>query len=323
MKYESFNEFFSNLDVDNNEINLRWKKLRKKRRKSFLITLIIILTIDAFIIYKVKSLLSSGLFETVGLFGIFFAMISIFVVDMFIFIISMLIFGGKDVVQFNKEYKDKVINKLLENFIEELDYIPLKGLPRNVYNEANYNNHYNRYHSDDYFEGKINNQKIVMADLLVEEETQKIDTDGNEQTEVETIFYGLFGKINLNKSINSNLIIEKDNVFRFHKESSLDMDSTEFEKTFNVYSDNNIIGMQLLTSDIQEDILELYNKYKISFYISIMHDKMYVLFNTGSMFEVFSTKYSPNVVLEEYFDIIKFIYRLVDKILKTIDSTQI
>lgn len=323
MKYESFNEFFSNLDVDNNEINSKWKDLSKKERKESLITIIIILAIDAFIIYKVKSLLSSGLFETVGLFGIFFAIVPIFVVDMFIFIISMLIFGGKDIVQFNKEYKDKVINKLLENFVEELDYIPLKGLPSNIYDEAEYREDYNRYYSDDYFEGKINGQRIVMADLLVEKETTKTDKDGHVEREVHTIFKGLCGKINLNKSINSNLIIEKDNGFRFHKESSIDMDSTEFEKTFNVYSDNNIIGMQLLTSDIQEDILELYNKYKISFYIAIKQDKMYVLFNTGRMFEVFSTKNKPNEVLEKYFDILKFIYQLVNKITKTIDSTPV
>ena len=54
-----------------------------------------------------------------------------------------------------------------------------------------------------------------------------------------------------------------------------------------------------------------------------MHNKMYVLFNTGNMFEVFSTKNSPNEVLEKYFEIMKFIYKLVNKILITIDSTQI
>ena len=41
------------------------------------------------------------------------------------------------------------------------------------------------------------------------------------------------------------------------------------------------------------------------------------------MFEVFSLKNSPNEVLEKYFDIMKFIYKLVDKILTTIEDTQI
>ena len=96
-----------------------------------------------------------------------------------------------------------------------------------------------------------------------------------------------------------------------------------FEELFTVLSDNNMIAMQLLTIDLQEDILELYNKYRINFYITIMQNRMYVLFNTGSMFEVFSTKKSPNEVLEKYFEIMKFIYKLVEKMLKTIESTQI
>ena len=310
MKYKNFIEFFSSLDADNNEINSRWEELSKKKRKTSLITIIIILVIDAFIFYKFK-------------FFSIFAIVPIFIVDVFIFIISQIFPGNKDIVQFNKDYKDKVINKMLENFIEELDYIPLKSLPSNIYDEAKYGGHYNKYYSDDYFEGKINGQKIVMADLLVQEETTERDKDGNETTRTTTIFHGLFGKINLNKSINSNLIITKNNGFSFFNKQKLEMDSYEFEKAFNVYADNNIIGMQLLTSDIQENILALYNKYKIGFHISIIHDKMYVLFNTGSMFEVFSTKSSPNEVLEKYFDIMKFIYKLVDKILRTIDSTQI
>ena len=317
MKYENFNEFFLNLDIDNNEINSKWKEISKKKRKKNLITLFIILGIDAFIIYKIINLLA-----VLKIFAIF-AIAIIFIVDIFIFIISLLIYGEKDVLQFNKEYKDKVINKLLENFVDDLDYVPLKGLPRSTYDEAKYGGHYNRYHSDDYFEGKINGQKIVMADLLVQEETTTVDKDGNEQKEVETIFHGLFGKINLNKSVNSNLIITKGRGFGYFNIKKLEMDSSEFEKEFNVYADNNIIGMQLLTADIQEDILELYNKYKISFHISIMQDTMYVLFDTGSMFEVFSTQNSPNEVLEKYFDIMKFIYKLVDKIIDTINSTPI
>ena len=310
MRYENFNEFFSNLNVDNNEINLKWKEMSKKKREKSLITVLIILVIDALILYKIRFLA-------------IFSIVPILTIDIFIFIISLFIYGEKDVLQFNKDYKDKVINKLLENFVEELDYIPLKGMPRNIYDEAKYGGHYNKYHSDDYFEGKINGQKIMMADLLVQKETTTRDKDGHTKTEVRTIFNGLFGKLNLDKSINTNLIIKKDYGFEFINKSKLEMDSSEFEKAFDVYCDNNIIGMQLLTSDIQEDILTLYNKYKISFYISIMHNTMYVLFNTGSMFEVFSTTQSPNEILEEYFDIMKFIDKLVNKIIITIDNTPV
>lgn len=310
MKYENFTDFFSSIDIYNEKLTQRWQELSNKKKKASLITIIIILLIDAIILYLTKYI------------SVFTIMI-LFFVDVFIFIMNKIIYGNKDILQFNKDYKDKIINKILENFIEELDYIPLKSLPSSIYDEAKYGRHYNKYYSDDYFEGKIKGQKIVMADLLVQEETRKKDKDGNEEIETTTIFNGLLGKIALDRSINSNLTITKDYGFSFPNKQKLEMDSYEFEKAFNVYTDNNIIGMQLLTSDIQEDILALYNKYKISFHISIMHNKMYVLFNTGNMFEVFSIKNSPNEVLEKYFNTMKYIYKLVDKILTTIDNTQI
>ena len=305
MKYENCDEFLLSVE-ENEEIISKWKELNKNKRKISLVSIIIILIVDIILLYKVKAFLSI-----------------MFIIDIFIYIIIQIIFINKDDINFNKNYKEKVINKMLENFIEELDYIPLKGLPHNIYDEARYGGYYNKYYSDDYFEGKINGQKIVMADLLVEEEKIVKDKEGNEETETTTVFNGLFGKINLNKSINTNLIITKDYGFSSFNKQKLEMDSYEFEKVFNVYADNNIIGMQLLTPDIQEDILALYNKYDIDFHISVMHNVMYVLFNTGNMFEVFSTKKNPNKVLEKYFEIMKFVYKLIDKIIVTIDNTPI
>lgn len=212
---------------------------------------------------------------------------------------------------------------IIHYFIEELDYVPLKFLPREIFGEAKEGVSFNIYESDDYFEGKIKGQKIVMADLLVQEETTEKNMDGKYEKVITTVFNGLLGKIDLNKSICSNLTIKKDNIFSLNNKSKLKMDSFEFEKVFNVYADNNIIGMQLLTPDIQEDILELYRKYKISFEISIKYNKMYVLFNTGNMFEVFSINKKPDEVLEKYFDIMKFIYKLVEKLIITVDNTPI
>ena len=33
MKYENFNEFFSNLETDNNQIDSKWQELRKKKKR--------------------------------------------------------------------------------------------------------------------------------------------------------------------------------------------------------------------------------------------------------------------------------------------------
>ena len=309
MKYENFTDFVSNMGTDNNNIMSKWDELRKKNKKINLITILILLIIDILVLFILKISTNS--------------IFSIIMADVFIYIIIYVIFEGRDISQFNNDYKENVISKMLENFITNLDYVPSKRMPSYIYDEAKYGGYYNKYSSDDYLEGSINGQKIIMADLLVQEETTHTDSDGIETSDTKTIFNGLFGKIELNKSINSNLKITRNHGISLFNKNKIEMDSYDFEKTFNVYSDNNIIAMQLLTADIQEDILDLYNKYKINFDIIVMNNKMYVLFNTGNMFEVFSNKKNPNEMLEKYFEIMKFIYKLVDKILKTIETTQI
>ena len=309
MKYENFTDFVSNMGTDNNNIMSKWDELRKKNKKINLITILILLIIDILVLFILKISTNS--------------IFSIIMADVFIYIIIYVIFEGRDISQFNNDYKENVISKMLENFITNLDYVPSKRMPSYIYDEAKYGGYYNKYSSDDYLEGTINGQKIIMADLLVQEETTHTDSDGIETSDTKTIFNGLFGKIELNKSINSNLKITRNHGISLFNKNKIEMDSYDFEKTFNVYSDNNIIAMQLLTADIQEDILDLYNKYKINFDIIVMNNKMYVLFNTGNMFEVFSNKKNPNEMLEKYFEIMKFIYKLVDKILKTIETTQI
>lgn len=314
MKYKNFDDFFSSIDINKNEMIDNWENLKKRKKKITIITTIVMITIILSLFYLICY--NTKLIRLI---------IPMFI--LFVIIITKLINTeskiSKEIIKSNQEYKEKIIEKMLQNFIDELDYIPLKEMPSDIFDEANYGGYYNSYVSDDYFEGKINNQNIKMADLLVQRITVEKDKDGNEEKKVMTIFGGLFGKIELEKSINSNLNITRDYSSSIKKTQKLEMDSYGFEKIFNVYTDNNIISMQLLTSDIQEGLLDIYNKYKIDFHIIIKQNKMYVLFDTESMFEVFSTKDNPSEVLKKYFEIMTFIYILIEKILKTIESTQI
>lgn len=310
IKYENFNEFYSNMNIENNKILDDWKRIKMRKRKVSICILTIIVLLD---------LLAVWIIHKISLFII----VEIFIIDIFVYIILQILFDNKQVSEFNIEYKEKVIEKLLENFIEELDYIPQKSMPNSIFDEVHYGGNYNKYYSDDYIEGKIKEQKIIMSDILVQREEKTINPNGNEAIQIITIFDGLFAKINLKKSINSTLNIIRDYGITLPTNQKLEMDSSEFEKKFNVYSNNEIIGMQLLTPDVQEDILYLYNKYNINFNIYIFENRMYVLFNTGNMFEIFSTKNNPIKMLERYFEIMKFIHNLVEKIIMTIEETQI
>ena len=63
------------------------------------------------------------------------------------------------------------------------------------------------------------------------------------------------------------------------------MDSKEFEKYFDVYSNSDIITMEILTHDIMEELVQFYDKYKIKFEIVIKNYNIYIRFDTGAVFE--------------------------------------
>ena len=103
------------------------------------------------------------------------------------------------------------------------------------------------------------------------------------------------------------------------------MDSSEFEKAFNVYTSDKIKGMQILTADIMDDILEFKNKTKYNFDIYIKDDKIYLRFSCGHIFEPYFRK---NEILNEkslksYYDILSFTCELTNKIIKVINEVEI
>ena len=54
------------------------------------------------------------------------------------------------------------------------------------------------------------------------------------------------------------------------------MDSQEFEKYFDVYGDNKIVVMQLLTSDVMNTMMDFIKQSRIKYEITIKSDEMYI-----------------------------------------------
>lgn len=135
----------------------------------------------------------------------------------------------------------------------------------------------------------------------------------------------MFAKIIIDKSINSKLRIAQGYSGFLKNPDKLEMDSSEFEKVFNVYASDKIIGMQILTADIMDDILEFRNKTKDEFDIYINEDKIYLRFCCGSLFE---PHFKKKEILDEkslklYYDILNFTFELTNKIIKVINDVEI
>lgn len=171
-----------------------------------------------------------------------------------------------------------------------------------------------------------------MAEIL----TQPVSTDSEGHTNYSTVFKGLFVKVELPKSINSNLFLRNDeydkNLFLKSFINNLEkdflriqMDSPEFEKIFDVYSSNNIITTQILTSDIMQLLYQFYIDMNIKYELTITNNIMYIRFHCGKIFEALPVeKFSlDKEVFYKYYKILNFVFDLTYAIIKTILETPI
>lgn len=319
---KNFEDLFKEIE-ENQEIKKSWQEAREEQKKMNKIRgIMAIITIVlglGFIILKMN--LNS--YKEFNAFLIIPSLFFIFFVNLIAFVITCLI--SKKQNAYKLEFKQVIIKKLIDNFYDNLEYYPLKEMPERIYEKPNYNEYYNEYHSEDYFEGQIKNKYYIdMAEVFTEHVETHTDSEGNTHTTRTTIFHGLFAKVTSEKSITSELRIVQDKIGKYNK-NRLNMDSSEFEKYFDVITDNKIIAMQLLTADVMEEMIEFENKTNMKYDIVVKENEIYLRFHCGDMFEPQSVRKGiiNKAQLEKYFYMLNFTYNLSNRLIELINETEI
>ena len=109
MKYKNFDDFFSSIDINKNEMIDNWENLKKRKKKITIITTIVMITIILSLFYLICY--NTKLIRLI---------IPMFI--LFVIIITKLINTeskiSKEIIKSNQEYKEKIIEKMLQNFID-------------------------------------------------------------------------------------------------------------------------------------------------------------------------------------------------------------
>lgn len=311
---KTFEEIYENIiNKNGEELNIAFNELKDKDENIKIVGLIICIIINILyvLLIKNKNILS---------------LVFLVFIDIFIIIATITISQfSKEYKKYLKIYKEKVIKSIIDNFYDDVEYFPFNMLPEKTYLESNCMN-YDTYYSEDYFKGTINNKnKIEMAEVTTKEIRKYKDSDGEEQEKEIIIFSGLFSKIELGKSINNELEIYRNNNSEIFKKNKVEMDSSEFEKNFDVNCTNKIVAMEILTSDVMEELLRFKENSNIEFSIRIKNDKLYLKFICGDMFEIGKLKKGSldKELLEKFFNILKFTNNLSSKLIQIIEETEI
>ena len=230
--------------------------------------------------------------------------------------------------KYKKTYTSTYKNEIISNFIkllnDKLIYKPDFSASQQIqrdYIEANFENrNFNRFYQDDYIEGNLDTDISVK---MVDVHLQNVTGSGKNR-HTEEIFQGIFGLTKCSKDINTYIKISKNKIKLFDNNSRVEMDSQEFEKYFDIYSEDKILAMRILTADTMEYLINFYEKYKLEFEIVFRNDKIYLRFFTGPMFEpkVFGNSMDKELLFI-YYSILDFVLQVTKKVNKTLQEIEI
>lgn len=158
-----------------------------------------------------------------------------------------------------------------------------------------------------------------MVELHIEKEVK-----GENSTTHIPVFDGLFVMSQISKNVCEELRVSPDKFKLFEGYNKTVLDSSEFEKKFDVYSSDKIMAMRILSADTMEALTSFYNKYKIDFEILIKGNELYLRFFTGNLFEYKSLKFMSNKKeLFLYYTTVKFVIDLTKKINNVVNEIEI
>lgn len=200
-----------------------------------------------------------------------------------IFVISI-VYSVKTKKAYKLKFKNIVISKLVKGISENLYYDPEGIISSDNYKKAGFLESFDNYSSDDLINGNYQDINVQIANLFIQKEHEDYNSStGETDTYYTTVFSGLFAKATLNTNNNFDCLIMKNK--SYNGKSSLTLDSNEFEKYFDVTTNNKIESLRLITSDVMTYLLDFKTTCNVTPEISIKGNTIYIRLAVGSVFE--------------------------------------
>lgn len=310
---KSFNEVYEQVHKESfEELEILRKKAKRKLFRSLLIIGIVIVFVVFFFKKANSDYFMSGR-QTIFLF--YFSAV--------IVMISIIVITAISKTKYTPTFKEKVIGPFIKNIDKNLQYKPNEGISSVIYRMGEFEG-YDNYYTEDLIIGKLDEKyNFQMAEVRTEEES----TDSDGDTHTYTVFHGLFGNVECAKNIETTFKVRSDKGVlgkMFKGKTKVEMDSQEFEKYFDVYGDNKIIVMQILTSEVMSTMIDFIQQSKIKYELTINKDQIYIRFHTGGLFEPSLFKNSLDYsMLKKYYDILDFVFKVTREINSVIEKTDI
>ena len=275
----------------------------KRKNKLFIFTAFIVLTIINILLY---------------IFIDFKPEVTIAITISIVVLMILFINGQKN---YNNIYKQTVVENLVKKYNEKL-YYSTDGITRMDYKISNYEGKFDILESEDRIYGKLKTGDNVQIASVRTYNINKYKLDGVNKEERVKSFDGMYGIVRLEKNLLSNINVQIDSITEHNNKDRIEMDSSEFEKYYDIITKDKIMAMRIFTADLIEEIVNIKKKTKIPVEIKIDENMIYFRYKCGPMFEppfLLRNGLDKNL-LKEYFKLIYYPIELLEKLCDNINN---
>jgi hypothetical protein len=177
---------------------------------------------------------------------------------------------AKIIASYRKNFKAKIIQRIVALFDEELTYYPKKNITRTEFRTSKlerYWPYFNRWSGEDYIEGTFGNTAVKFSEIFVKY------SDGENTN---TIFKGLFFIVDFNKHFEGFTLVLPEGTDGDDGQL-VKLEDPAFERAFVVYSDNQITARYVLSPSLMQRIYGFYRElHKRDVSLSFVDGTLYI-----------------------------------------------
>lgn len=174
-------------------------------------------------------------------------------------------------------YKKEVIAQVLQSFCENAVFTPEQGISESTFRNSGLFTSPDRYHTEDLIQGRVGKTEFWCAEVHAEERKTRVDSKGHTSQYWVDIFKGFLFIADFQKDFQGHTTILRNSLFKLSANGSrVKLENPDFEKTFDVYSTDQIEARYLLSPSMMERLLALDKEFNKNLTISFRNSNILI-----------------------------------------------
>lgn len=236
-------------------------------------------------------------------------------------IIVMIILFTTSRNSYKKMYKQIVIDNLVKSYDSSYSYYT-DGISLVEYKISNFDNNFDEYKSEDRIYGKLKTgDRFEFAEITTYKIREYKDSNGYRTEDRKKTYSGMYGIVWLEKNLLSNIQIVLNSVMNKYNLDRIEVESSEFEKEYDLITKDKMIAMRIFSPDIIEEINTIKRSTNAPIEITIDENKIFFRYKCGQMFEPPLLKNDlDRDVIRNYYNLIYYPTHILEKICENINN---